>query len=157
MQLLINNEHLLIMTYRMFITRCFLLLTSFLLSFQFAFSQEVGSSGAKTINGVDLKSEKKNSVSVNGKQVEKNNGTNPVPFATCGDMGAENGWSTWQSSEGYHQLGTNGDLPIFFAPGAPATMAPRFAITSGAGNDACSVGAGPLVPVVAPGFGNSSI
>lgn len=81
---------------------------------------------------------------------------NPVvqPRASCSDLGLENGWSAWQSKEGYHAFGTA--APIFFSASTPS--APRFNITSGNGVDPCTVGAGgPPLPVVAPGFGNFSL
>ena len=80
----------------------------------------------------------------------------PKINATCGDMGAENGWSSWTAKEGYHKRNFNNDNPVFFTPGVPT--APRFLITTGAGVDPCTPsGGGPAVPVVAPGFGKSSI
>ncbi|HEY4800519.1 MAG TPA: hypothetical protein VII99_15675, partial [Bacteroidia bacterium] len=79
----------------------------------------------------------------------------PVVNASCGMLGVETGtWGSWIAEEGYHPMGS---APIFFAPMA-APLAPRFNIVTGAGNDPCSVGAaGPVVPVVSPGFGNFSI
>jgi len=108
--------------------------------------------------------ETKKSVSKAGQSLHQNKteahtvrkeGTAPVPFATCSDMGAESGWGSWTAADGYFQYGGS-PYPVFFGFGAPA--APRFNITSGAGVDPCTQGTlGPTVPVVCPGFGNASI
>src|ERR1035437_1760104 len=104
-----------------------LLLAAFLFSFQCAVAQE-------NVKVVNPKS---------GMHVEKNNGTNPVPFSTCSGLGGEGGWGTWQAADGYFQSGN--PAPVFFAPGAP--VAPRFTLTSGAGVDPCTVGTtGPTIP-----------
>jgi gliding motility-associated-like protein len=81
-------------------------------------------------------------------------GQQPVVNAGCGDMGAENGWSAWKASTGSYQ---NGAI-IFDNPQGVAPRAPRFAMTSGGATDPCTPGSGgPVLPMVAPGFGNSSI
>jgi gliding motility-associated-like protein len=87
-------------------------------------------------------------------QLKKNN-TLPVPFAACSDMGVENGWGTWVATPGTANSGSQ-------SWGAPlaAPVGPRFNLTTGAGNDACTPGVAPgspPIPVVAPGFGNTSI
>ena len=82
----------------------------------------------------------------------------------CSDLGAENGWGAWNGAPGQ----TNSGNPCTFSPATnppPASNANTcFNITSGTGIDACtpgtdpsSGGPGPAIPVVAPGFGNSSI
>jgi len=75
--------------------------------------------------------------------------------SVCGDMGGENGWGAWQAL-----AGVNEDLTglIFTPPTAP--YAPRFNLTTGAGIDAETPGPNfgdPVIPVVAPGFGNFSL
>jgi PKD repeat protein len=86
---------------------------------------------------------------------ERKDGQPPVLNATCGDLGAENNsWGPWIAEEGYHPFGS---VPVFFAPMTNPTS-PRFTIVTGGAIDQCSVGStGPLLPVVAPGFGNFSI
>ena len=80
---------------------------------------------------------------------------NTIHAQTCGDLGAENGWSLWQAAEGYNLYGGI-PYPTFFGFAAPTS--PRFNITTGAGVDPCTIGTlGPQVPVVCPGFGNFSI
>ena len=80
---------------------------------------------------------------------------NPSPFAACSDMGGENGWGSWTAHTGVF----SGSLPIPWS-GPLTPTAPRFNLTSGAGNDACTPGPNPgdpPIPVVAPGFGNASL
>lgn len=80
---------------------------------------------------------------------------NPVPFAACSDMGGENGWGAWQAFTGTANTGSQ----TWNAPSAPA--GPQFNLTTGAGIDPCTPAAAPpnapTIPVVAPGFGNTSI
>ncbi|MFH1005776.1 MAG: PKD domain-containing protein, partial [Bacteroidota bacterium] len=87
----------------------------------------------------------------------KNADEPPVPFAACSDMGGENGWNAWQARIGINHQLTAGS-PIFDSPPPPAPFVPRFNLASGNGIVPCTPGAtGPSVPVVAPGFGNTSI
>src|ERR1035437_111027 len=77
-----------------------------------------------------------------------------INSGTCSDMGGENGWSTWVATPGSY----SGGVFTWVTPGAPS--APRFNLTNGSGHDACTPGPNvgdPLIPVVAPGFGNASI
>jgi len=92
---------------------------------------------------------------------EKNNtdknrsGQPPVVNATCGDMGGENGWSSWSASTGDYSNGV-----ITFNAQGIAPTAPRFRLTTGGGVDNCTPGiapGAPPLPVVAPGFGTRSI
>ena len=89
----------------------------------------------------------------------KNNNQNPIINAPCNGLGVENGWGAWQ-----WQKGSNSGANPAVWTGAPANnpATPDFTIMSGAGNDPNTPGpAGPptdpVVPVVCPGFGNSSI
>lgn len=79
----------------------------------------------------------------------------PVTNAACSDLGGENGWSAWQGDVGTANSGGQTWTP---PPGVPA--APNFSLTTGAGVDPCTPGpnaGSPPIPVVAPGFGNSSL
>ncbi len=92
---------------------------------------------------------------VSSTQFSKKKDPNPVPLA-CTDLGVENGWSQWVGAIGSNSGGNPGTLQ----PAVPNPPAPRFNITTGAGIDPCTPGAAagaPTIPVVAPGFGNSSI
>ena len=104
------------------------------------------------------------------KSASQNNrlpGQLPVVYGACSDMGVENGWGGWLASTGNYSGNTTTGTITYNATGlAPATVAvgpnglPRFVITTGAGVDPCTPGAtagSPALPVVAPGFGNSSI
>ena len=84
------------------------------------------------------------------------NGTgNPNTCAICADMSAEGGWGAWQGAVGGNS-GSN--PPIWGALGSP--QAPNFNLNSGSGIDWCTPGFNPNdppLPLVAPGFGNTSI
>ena len=78
------------------------------------------------------------------------------PFAACSGLGVESGsWGAWQSTDGYLKYGNPG--PVFFAATNP--QAPKYTIVTGNAVDACSQNnlGNPTIPVVCPGFGNSSI
>ncbi len=80
--------------------------------------------------------------------VVKGNAQNP--------MGVESGWGSWTAATGNY---TTGGVVTLTATGLTPTS-PRFNITSGTGIDACTPGptsGAPVIPVVAPGFGNHSI
>jgi hypothetical protein len=85
----------------------------------------------------------------------KKQNPNPVPNAACSDMGVENGWGAWMGADGQ----TNSGLPCTFSPPVSNPLTPRFIITSGNGSDPCTPGVpgDPIIPSVAPGFGNASI
>ena len=73
----------------------------------------------------------------------------------CGDVGVENGWSSWKAATGVYF----GGVVTLNATNLIPT-APRFNLTSGAGLDGCTPGPNPNDPplqLVAPGFGNASI
>jgi len=85
----------------------------------------------------------------------KNNNNLPVPFAACSDMGVENGWGSWVATPGTANSGSQSWSAPLAAPAGP-----RFNLTTGTGIDACTPGVAPgspTIPVVAPGFGNTSI
>lgn len=75
---------------------------------------------------------------------------------TCADMGGENGWGAWEAATGftyYPQGGTN----ITTTGLNPASLPLRFGLNT-SGTNSCTPGpTGPAVPLVAPGFGNTSI
>lgn len=86
-------------------------------------------------------------------QVNKNLSVNAA--GTCADMGGESGWGVWQASTGNYYNGV-----ITYNATGLTPSAPRFNLTSGAGIDGCTPGptpGSPPIPVVAPGFGNTSI
>ena len=73
----------------------------------------------------------------------------------CGNMGAENGWSSWKAATGVYFGGA-----ITYNATNLTPSSPRFNLTSGAGLDGCTPGpqpGAPPLPLVAPGFGNTSI
>jgi gliding motility-associated-like protein len=79
----------------------------------------------------------------------------PVTCAVCSDMSAEAGWGAWQGSVGGN---SGGNPPGWGALGAPS--APNFNLYTGPGIDICTPGfnpGDPPLPLVAPGFGNTSI
>jgi PKD repeat protein len=85
----------------------------------------------------------------------RKDGQPPVLNATCGDMGAENGWKDWKASTGKYSNGV-----ISFSQNNITPATPRFALTTGGGIDACTPGpasGAPPLPVVSPGFGRFSI
>ena len=97
-----------------------------------------------------------------GKKVKwtniKRGGQSPVINAVCSDMGAENGWGTYQGATG---VANNGG-PVF-NPTLNPPPTPNFAINTG-GYIPCTPGPNPPpapnngpIPRVAPGFGNASI
>ncbi len=90
-------------------------------------------------------------------------GVLPVPLS-CSDLGVENGWSTWAGAPGVTN-GTTG-IPTLQAPVSPPVSAsPQTCFTiNTSGTDPCTPGTnpvngspGPVVPLVAPGFGGASI
>ncbi|MFH1005678.1 MAG: PKD domain-containing protein, partial [Bacteroidota bacterium] len=92
-------------------------------------------------------------------------GQTPVPFASCKDMGVENGWGAWKAINGKYvnpatitgPPGTCVPGPAFGSPLA-SPSSPRYNITSGTGIDRCTPSSGgPPITDVAPGFGNASI
>jgi len=77
-----------------------------------------------------------------------------ITSATCTDMGGEIGWNSWVATTGDFSGG------VITWGGSAAPTSPRFNLTGGAGNDACTPGfniGDPAIPVVAPGFGSASI
>jgi gliding motility-associated-like protein len=98
----------------------------------------------------------------NGMHVEWNraqtarNGTgNPNTCAICSDMSGESGWGAWQGAIGGN---SGGNPPVWGSLGAP--NAPNFNLNSGPGLDLCTPGfnvGDPPLPLVAPGFGTTSI
>ena len=75
---------------------------------------------------------------------------NPSTQALCSDMGGETGWGGWTARSGIYTSCS----PAF--TGTIVPTAPRYNLTSGPGLDGCG-NPGPPLPVVAPGFGNSSL
>jgi len=96
------------------------------------------------------------SVNVHSQMRSNTSNSTSSVCGTCQDMGAENGWSTWQAypGENYDSLG------MLFSPVAVPTP-PRFNITSGTGKDPLTpgvrVGDPPITVVAPPGFGSKSI
>ncbi|HEY4797798.1 MAG TPA: T9SS type A sorting domain-containing protein [Bacteroidia bacterium] len=82
---------------------------------------------------------------------------NPKVNVACSDLGGDNGWSSWSAQTGIiNDNFTTGAVTITWT--ASTTTAPRFNLTSGTGNDACTPGGGgPAVTNVCQGFGNASI
>ena len=80
----------------------------------------------------------------------------PVTDAMCTDIGAENSWGAWAGDVG---TAVTGHVPTWTPPAAlPA--APNFSITSGSAIDANTPGPNPgdpVIPVLCPNFGDSSI
>jgi PKD repeat protein len=102
---------------------------------------------------------------------EKNTKIQTIPVQSpklnansCGDMGGENGWSGWQASVGDYSSNpqpnpTSSSITYSQTNIAPSTLPLRFILTN-TGSDSCTPGpiaGSPLLPVVAPGFGNFSI
>ena len=88
-------------------------------------------------------------------QTARNGPGNPSTCAVCDAMSAENGWGAWQGA-----VGGNSSMnpPVWGPLGSPT--APNFNLNSGGGNDLCTPGfnfGDPPIPLVAPGFGNTSI
>jgi len=83
------------------------------------------------------------------------NGTGNNICAVCSDMSAEGGWGAWQGAVGDN---SSGNPPLWGPLGSPS--APNFNLNSGSGIDNCTPGfnfGDPPLPLVAPGFGNTSI
>ncbi len=98
--------------------------------------------------------------------VLKDKSGNPPSVMACGDVGFENGWSTWAGAPGTTN-GTTG-IPTMSASVSPPvntnSTTTCFTMTSGTGIDPCTPGTnpigggpGPTIPLVAPGFGNASL
>src|ERR1017187_9839853 len=94
-----------------------------------------------------------------GKTVNWSNARNaqpPIINAPCNGLGVENGWGAWSGSQGDNSAGPANNIS-WNAPSNPPP-AGLFAITSGLGIDPNTPSAGnPSIPVLCPGFGNSSI
>lgn len=112
---------------------------------------------------IDILIEQRRGLWKKGKGVEwttmyrKNDPSLPIPMAPCSDMGGESGWGSWSGA-----AGTAGPTSFGGSTNPPPASngSTCFNITSGGGNDACTPGPNPgdpPIPVVAPGFGNSSI
>ena len=114
-------------------------------------------------SAIDQWIEKKKSTPI---QKNKNNAVHNnslrAPSAACNELGGENGWGPWVASTGdYALIGNNTNAStIIYNTINVAPTAPRFNLTGGNGIDPCTPGpaaGSPPIPVVAPGFGNTSI
>jgi gliding motility-associated-like protein len=79
----------------------------------------------------------------------------PTTCALCSGLSADNGWGAWQGAIGDN---SNGNPALWGPLSAPAS--PNFNLNSGTGIDPCTPGnnpGDPPLPLVAPGFGNTSI
>ena len=88
-------------------------------------------------------------------QTARNGNGDPHTCAVCDAMSAENGWGAWEGAIGGN---SSQNPPVWGALGTPA--APNFNLNSGNGLDLCTPGfnpGDPPLPLVAPGFGNTSI
>ncbi len=88
-------------------------------------------------------------------QTARNGPGNPGTCAVCSDMSAENGWGAWDGAVGDN---SSGNPPLWGPLGSPT--APNFNLNSGPGKDICTPGfnpGDPPLPLVAPGFGSTSI